>query len=91
MSILTVNLLFRTQVFRIAARLYVLPKLPVLPERSILLRRMAARLIDGQPGQMPPIATNVRDEAAIGLLKQWIAQLPPTANPEKKPEASAAR
>jgi hypothetical protein len=37
MSILTVNLLFSTFVFWIAARLYVLPKLPALPERSILL------------------------------------------------------
>ena len=37
--------------------------------------RMARRLIDGQTGQMPPIATNVRDQAAIELMKQWIAGL----------------
>jgi hypothetical protein len=37
MSILTVNLLFSTLVFGIAARLYVLPKLHELRPRSILL------------------------------------------------------
>ena len=37
MNILTVNLFFSTLVFWIAARLYVVPKLPVLPARSILL------------------------------------------------------
>jgi hypothetical protein len=37
MSILTVNLLFSTLVFWIAARLYLLPRLPALSQRSILL------------------------------------------------------
>lgn len=37
MNILTVNLLFSTLVFWIAARLYVVPKLPELTPRSVLL------------------------------------------------------
>ena len=37
MSILTVNLVFSTFVFWIAARLYVLPKLDELPPRTLLL------------------------------------------------------
>lgn len=37
MSILTVNLLFSTLVFWIAARLYLIPRLPELSQRSVLL------------------------------------------------------
>jgi hypothetical protein len=37
MNILTVNLLFSTLVFWIAARLYVLPRLHELPHRTVLL------------------------------------------------------
>jgi hypothetical protein len=37
MSILTVNLLFSTLVFGIAARIYVLPRLAVLEPRTVLL------------------------------------------------------
>ena len=37
MNILTVNLLFSTLVFWIAARLYLLPKLPALEPRAVLL------------------------------------------------------
>jgi hypothetical protein len=37
MNILTVNLLFSTLVFGIAAKLYLLPKLPVLDPRSVVL------------------------------------------------------
>lgn len=37
MNILTVNLLFSTLVFWIAARIYLLPKLHTLPPRSVLL------------------------------------------------------
>jgi hypothetical protein len=37
MNILTVNLLFSTLVFGIAAKLYIAPKLGVVPARSILL------------------------------------------------------
>lgn len=36
MNILTVNLLFSTLLFWIAARLYVVPKLAELPPRSVL-------------------------------------------------------
>jgi hypothetical protein len=39
---------------------------------------MKLRNIDGQTGQMPPIATHVRDERAIALMRDWIAQLQPT-------------
>jgi uncharacterized repeat protein (TIGR03806 family) len=48
------------------------------PDQSILLRRIMARQIEGQPGQMPPLATNVGDEAAIKLIRQWIAEMPPS-------------
>ena len=37
MNILTVNLLVSTLVFWIAARIYLLPRLPELPSRSVLL------------------------------------------------------
>ena len=37
MNILTVNLLFSTFVFWIAARIYVLPKLPELKPQTVLL------------------------------------------------------
>jgi glucose/arabinose dehydrogenase len=53
------------------------------PDRSILLRRMSGRLTDGHNGQMPPLATNVRDESAVALMKQWISQLPAVAPPTK--------
>lgn len=59
------------------------------PGRSILMHRMAKRLIDGQTGQMPPVATNVRDEKAMLLLKQWIEQLPKLTHLDRKPRASA--
>lgn len=59
------------------------------PDRSVLLHRMSARAIAGQPGQMPPLATNVRDEQAIDLIKQWIAQLPAPANAGKADAKSA--
>ena len=37
MNILTVNLLFSTLIFGIAAKLYVLPRLPELRPRTVLL------------------------------------------------------
>jgi hypothetical protein len=37
MNMLTVNLLFSTLVFWVAARLYVLPRLPQLNPRTVLL------------------------------------------------------
>ena len=60
---------------------------PGAPERSVLLSRLRARTIAGQPGQMPPLATNVPDRQAITMFQQWIAQLPSTA---AKPDAKAA-
>ncbi len=44
---------------------------PGVPERSILLRRVATRGI----GQMPPMATSLRDEKAEKLLADWIRSL----------------
>jgi glucose/arabinose dehydrogenase len=61
---------------------------PGAPERSVLLKRLGARTIAGQPGQMPPLATNVPDEQAIKMFEQWIAQLPPAA--PAKPESGHA-
>ena len=37
MNVLTVNLLFSTLIFGIAAKLYVLPRLPELRPRAVLL------------------------------------------------------
>jgi glucose/arabinose dehydrogenase len=41
------------------------------PERSVLLQRLMRR----GPGQMPPLATNVVDEQAIDLVRDWIKGL----------------
>jgi len=41
------------------------------PERSVLLHRMAIR----DRGQMPQLATNVVDEQAVLLLREWIKSL----------------
>jgi glucose/arabinose dehydrogenase/mono/diheme cytochrome c family protein len=41
---------------------------PNLPEHSMILQRMSIR----GPGQMPPIASNVPDEAGIDLLRSFI-------------------
>jgi glucose/arabinose dehydrogenase len=46
---------------------------PGRPEASVLLHRVACR----GPGQMPPLATSRVDEAAVGLLREWIRQMPP--------------
>lgn len=40
-------------------------------ERSILLERLNHR----GPGQMPPLATNVVDQQAVNLLREWIKGL----------------
>ncbi len=39
------------------------------PDRSVILRRVGRR----GPGQMPPLASNRVDEAAVALLREWIA------------------
>ena len=51
------------------------PKLiaPGHPERSILLHRLAHRGTNS--GQMPQLATNLVDEAAVKLVEEWIRSL----------------
>jgi uncharacterized repeat protein (TIGR03806 family) len=46
---------------------------PGAPDRSVLLHRLSRR----GPGQMPPLASNRVDDAALRLFRDWIAQLPP--------------
>jgi uncharacterized repeat protein (TIGR03806 family) len=46
---------------------------PGLPDKSVLLTRMAVR---GR-GQMPQLATSRVDVEAVALLRAWIEQLPP--------------
>jgi glucose/arabinose dehydrogenase len=43
------------------------------PDRSVLLHRVSKR----GPGQMPQLATNVVDEEAVAMLREWIASLKP--------------
>lgn len=45
---------------------------PGHPERSVLLHRLAVR---GR-GQMPQLATNVVDEQAVELIREWIRRKP---------------
>jgi mono/diheme cytochrome c family protein len=44
---------------------------PGSPERSVMLHRVANR----GSGQMPQLATSLVDEAAVELLRAWIASL----------------
>jgi glucose/arabinose dehydrogenase/mono/diheme cytochrome c family protein len=46
---------------------------PGHPERSVLLARMGRR----GPGQMPQLATNILDDRAVALVRQWIESLGP--------------
>jgi uncharacterized repeat protein (TIGR03806 family) len=46
---------------------------PGFPERSIMYQRNAT-LLSGQ--RMPPLASNRRDEAYLGVLERWILSLP---------------
>jgi hypothetical protein len=64
MNILTVNLLFSTLVFWIAARLYVLPKLDELRPRSILLPIWI-------PAFWVPALLVTHYLAFLVLLKRW--------------------
>ena len=41
---------------------------PGRPEASVLLHRMGCR----GPGQMPPLATSLVDEAAVQMLREWV-------------------
>jgi uncharacterized repeat protein (TIGR03806 family) len=45
------------------------------PERSVLLHRIAHR--GTKTGQMPQVGTNVVDESAVKLMRQWIESLRP--------------
>jgi hypothetical protein len=53
------------------------PKLiaPGHPERSVLLHRLSHR--GPNTGQMPQLATNVVDQAAVKLIEEWIRSLKP--------------
>ncbi len=42
------------------------------PDRSVLLKRMSIR----GNGQMPQLATEVIDQEAVALIRQWISSLP---------------
>jgi glucose/arabinose dehydrogenase len=53
---------------------------PGAPERSVLLHRVAHR---GQ-GQMPQLATALVDEAAVRMLREWIASLRPSNTSPKR-------
>ena len=44
---------------------------PGHPNRSVLLHRLQNR----DAGHMPPLATSLVDEGAVGLLTQWIAEM----------------
>jgi hypothetical protein len=44
---------------------------PGTPERSVLLHRVGMR----GPGQMPQLATNRVDEAAMKMLRQWVTEM----------------
>jgi uncharacterized repeat protein (TIGR03806 family) len=44
---------------------------PGQPESSVLLHRMGCR----GPGQMPPLATSLVDEAALEMLRAWVRSL----------------
>lgn len=75
MSILTVNLIFSTVVFWIAARIYVLPKLPELAPRSVLLPilllhalRHLGLMFLSAGATYPGIPTEFTYPAAIGDL-----------------------
>jgi uncharacterized repeat protein (TIGR03806 family) len=47
---------------------------PGQPESSVLLHRMGCR----GPGQMPPLATSLVDEAALRMLRAWVQQMKKT-------------
>jgi len=47
------------------------------PAASVLYHRLATR----GPGQMPPVGSNVVDESAAALIRDWIAKLPTSTQP----------
>ncbi|MBI3874483.1 MAG: heme-binding domain-containing protein, partial [Verrucomicrobia bacterium] len=48
---------------------------PGKPDSSVLLHRIAKLGI----GRMPPLASSVVDDAAVKVIRDWIASLPPNA------------
>ena len=48
--------------------------LPGSPARSLLLARM---LVRDHPAQMPPLASNITDEAGANAVRTWIEQMTP--------------
>ena len=50
------------------------------PDRSVLLARVSRR----GPGQMPQLGSDVVDEAAVRLLREWIATVQPPPPPDEK-------
>jgi hypothetical protein len=48
--------------------------LPGSPARSLVLARM---LVRDHPAQMPPLASNVIDDAGAAIVSAWIAQMTP--------------
>jgi hypothetical protein len=53
---------------------------PGHPERSVLLHRISHRGLNS--GGMPQVGTNVVDEAAVQMLREWIAGLMSPERPE---------
>jgi uncharacterized repeat protein (TIGR03806 family) len=49
------------------------------PNESVVLQRIATR----GTGQMPPLGSNVVDQAAVKLLNEWIAKMPASTQPTK--------
>jgi uncharacterized repeat protein (TIGR03806 family) len=54
---------------------------PGKPGRSELLHRLSTR----GPRQMPPLASNVKDKAAIAVLRRWIEGLPLAGAQSRRP------
>jgi hypothetical protein len=52
---------------------------PGAPARSVVVHRMASR---NPAVQMPPLGTQLVDEEALALVKEWIAQEPRASAPE---------
>ena len=75
MNVLTVNLLFSTLVFGVAARIYLLPRLPALDARIVLvpilllhsLRHLGLMFL-APGGVYPGISTQFTEPAAFGDL-----------------------
>jgi mono/diheme cytochrome c family protein len=58
---------------------------PGFPDRSVLLHRIAVR----GAGQMPQLSTNLVDDRAVELMREWILDLKPAKS--KKPANAVGR